>query len=213
MATYLYIIRHGESLGNVNAICLGHTDLGLTEKGFMQADLTAKALSGIEFSKIYSSDLIRAYNTALPNAKLRNMEVNPTLELRELYFGDWENCAVSYLKEKFPDKFLGEWRGRFGDFQATNGESVPEMADRMEKFLLLAAKEGEGTNVLLASHAAAIRALWGRISSLEPSTLGTTLPFPTNASYSIIEYKDGKLVPLKYSCDEHLCEISSPLPG
>ena len=35
--TKIYIIRHGESIGNLHRICLGHTDLDLTDLGLMQA--------------------------------------------------------------------------------------------------------------------------------------------------------------------------------
>ena len=35
--TKIYLIRHGESVGNLHRICLGHTDLDLTDLGFEQA--------------------------------------------------------------------------------------------------------------------------------------------------------------------------------
>ena len=63
--TLIYIIRHGESLGNKNRKFLGHTDLDLTDLGYAQALKTAECLASVPFDRIYSSDLIRAYNTAL----------------------------------------------------------------------------------------------------------------------------------------------------
>ena len=66
--TVIYLIRHGESEGNLKRICLGNTDLGLTEKGREQAEKTAKALSPVDIDAIYSSDLIRAVQTAEPHA-------------------------------------------------------------------------------------------------------------------------------------------------
>ena len=51
--TTIYIIRHGESVGNLNRICLGHTDLDLTDLGVEQAKKTADALSDLDFSAIY----------------------------------------------------------------------------------------------------------------------------------------------------------------
>ena len=213
LSTYLYFIRHGESIGNINRICLGHTDLDLTEKGRAQAALAGDALSDVVFSKIYSSDLIRAYNTALPHAEKRGMEIVATKELRELYFGKWENCSVDWLIENFHDDFMIGWRKRFGDFVAPDGESVSAMADRMCSFAAKVAKEGQGTNILLASHAAAIRAMWARLCGIEPSEVGVKLPFPANASYSIVEWDGERLIPVSYSNDLHLGDLTSPVPG
>ena len=63
--TMIFIIRHGESVGNLHKICLGHTDLGLTDRGREQAASTANALKDVNFEAIYSSELIRAIETAL----------------------------------------------------------------------------------------------------------------------------------------------------
>ena len=71
--TKIYLIRHGESIGNLHRICLGHTDLDLTDLGLKQAKKTADALSDVNFAAIYSSDLIRAVHTAEPNAIKRSI--------------------------------------------------------------------------------------------------------------------------------------------
>ena len=87
--TVFYLVRHGQSIGNANREFLGHTNKDLSPFGYLQADRTADFLSDVKIDAIYSSDLIRAYNTALPHAKLRNMEVVPSQNLRELYAGAW----------------------------------------------------------------------------------------------------------------------------
>ncbi len=211
--TLIYLIRHGESEGNVKRICLGHTDLDLTERGYTQAKMTAEALSEIELDAIYASDLKRAYNTALPHALMRGMAVTPSESFRELYFGDWENTSIPELIEKYGDMFTVEWRQVFGTFTAPRGESVVHMAKRMEEGLKKAASENLGGNVLVASHAAAIRSLWGKISGVEPGGWAAYKPFPSNASYSVIEYCEGRLIPLEYSCDSHLGELATAIPA
>ena len=70
-----YLVRHGQSLGNLNRIYLGHTDVDLSELGYKQAEITAEHLRGVHFDSIYSSDLKRAHNTALPHARIRNIPV------------------------------------------------------------------------------------------------------------------------------------------
>ncbi len=210
--TLIYLIRHGESVGNLNRICLGHTDLELTELGHTQAEKTAEALCGVNFDAICSSDLKRAYFTALPHAQMRGMSVQTSADFRELYFGDWENTSIAYLNENYNEMFTVGWRRIFGTFTAPNGESVEHMAKRMERGLIAIASQHMGGTVLCASHAAAIRALWGRISGVEPAEWAVANPFPSNASYSVIEYDGERLIPMSYSCDGHLGELATSIP-
>ena len=205
--TTFYVIRHGESVGNLRRICLGHTDLDLTDLGLKQAQKTADALSEVEFSAIYSSDLQRAIHTAEPHASKRGLKISTSPDFRELYFGDWENASVLYLKEQHHEEFMIGWRQNFGTFIAPNGESVVNMAERMAEGLKNIAAAHVGENILVASHAAAIRALWGKISGLEPHEWADAYPFPTNASYSILECQNGVLKPVSYSNDGHLGEL------
>lgn len=205
--TTFYIVRHGESVGNLHRICLGHTDLDLTELGLMQAQKTADALADVEFSAIYSSDLQRAVHTAEPHAAKRGLAINTSSDFRELYFGNWENASVLMLKEKFHEQFMIGWRQNFGTFTAPEGESVVAMAERMVRGLKNIAKEHPGEVVLLTSHAAAIRALWGKISGHEPHEWADAFPFPTNASYSVLECDGEELTAVSYSNDQHLGEL------
>lgn len=205
--TTIYIVRHGESVGNLHRICLGHTDLDLTELGYEQAKKTAEALENVDFTAIYASDLQRAVHTAEPHAAKRGLTVNTSSDFRELYFGKWENASVLMLKEKFHDQFMIGWRQNFGTFTAPEGESVVAMAERMALGLEKIASDHFGETILLTSHAAAVRALWGKISGYTPAEWADAFPFPTNASYSVLEYDGATLNPLSYSNDSHLGEL------
>lgn len=207
VVTKIYLVRHGESVGNLNRVCLGHTDLDLTDLGLKQAKCTADALSDIDFAAIYSSDLIRAVHTAHPHAKIRGLDINTSNDFRELYFGEWENASVAYLKEVHHEEFMIGWRQNFGTFIAPNGESVVHMAERMAEGLKNIARMHAGQNILVASHAAAIRALCGKISGYKPSEWAEAYPFPTNASYSVLECENGVLRLISYSNDSHLGEL------
>ena len=207
--TKIIIVRHGESLGNLNHIMLGHTDIDLAPRGFLQAEAAAEFLKDEQIDCVYSSDLIRAMHTAEPHAKLRGMEVIPSRKLRECYVGDWENVPLDEIVEKWPELFFDGWRKSFGTFRIPGGESVQEAAQRFYDEVLRIAGENIGKTVLIAAHAAVIRGFWGKITKTPPEELATAYPYPTNASCSFLWYDGEELVPLEYSVDEHLSEIGT----
>jgi broad specificity phosphatase PhoE len=207
--TKIIIVRHGESLGNLHQIMLGHTDVDLAPRGFVQAEACAEYLKNEKIDAIYSSDLIRAMHTAEPHAKLRGLEIQPSRQLRECYVGDWENVSLDEIVEKWPDLFFEGWRKNFGTFRIPGGESVQEAASRFHDEVLRIARDNIGKTVLIAAHAAVIRGFWGKITKTPPEELASTYLYPTNASCSFVWYNGGELVPLEYSVDEHLSEIGT----
>ena len=209
MKTTLYFVRHGQSEGNLYRIFLGHSNMDLTELGVEQANCTAEALRDVHFDAIYSSDLTRAYDTAVPHAKIRGMDIIKDKRLRELYCGDWEGLTVEQIIERYGEKYTVEWVKNFGVAHIPGGESVKEGANRLYDFAIDVAKSNPGKTILCASHAAVIRALYSRILDIAPEDVAEKLPYPSNASYSIVEYEDGILRPVAFSCDEHMGALSS----
>lgn len=204
--TRIYLVRHGQSLGNCNRVFVGQTEVDMTELGYMQAKETAAHLANADISAVYASDLSRAYNTALPHAKLRGVEVIKSKGMRELYVGKWEQQPADLLLELYPDTFGGTWKHDFLNSCPDGGESVPDLIKRIHNELLRIAKENAGKTILVVSHGAAIRAFWCSISNLS----GENIPgYPSNASYSTIVYDGEKFIPVAYSCDEHLSNISN----
>ena len=205
--TILLLVRHGESLGNARREFLGHTNKDLSELGYKQAEKTAEYLSKVKIDAVYSSDLIRAHNTALPHAKLRNLPVNDSAALREIYAGEWEGKKVEDIIEEYPNYFYEKWRAKFGECTIPGGESVPHLAERIYSEVLRIASENKGRTVLIGCHAAAIRSFWGKITKTPPSLVADEIPFPTNASVSVVYYDGAQLIPGEYSHDVHLKDI------
>ena len=202
--TKFYIIRHGESLGNYKSVFLGHTDWDITERGYKQANMTAEALKDIKIDAIYSSDLIRAYNTAIPNAKLHNLQVIKHKGLRELYAGYWDGKHKDEIIEGWGKIFTVDWRQDFGTFTLPGGENVLDGGERFKNALLDIEKDNKDKTVLIVSHAAVIRSFYAGILGLEPKDYADKLPFPSNASYSLVEYENGQFYPVFYSEDKHM---------
>ena len=75
MAIRLVLVRHGLSSFNAKGLIQGRTDDSLlTDEGYEQARKAGKALSKINFDKIYSSPLVRAAETAKTIKKTRDKE-------------------------------------------------------------------------------------------------------------------------------------------
>jgi len=206
--TRLFLVRHGESIGNAQRCFLGHTDLDLTEYGYRQAKCTADFLSDIRIDEVYSSSLIRAYNTALPNAALRSLTVKRSDMLREIYAGEWEGMYVADIISAYGTLYTEDWRGSFGTFTVPGGESVTALGERIFGEIKRIAAENEGKTVLIASHAAAIRSFWGRLCGISPEALNDAVPFPINASVSVVYYDGEALIPGAYSYSKHLENLS-----
>lgn len=105
----LYIIRHGESQGNV-----GHDveNPELTELGRKQAELLALRLRNIRFDAILSSPLKRAVQTASPLSELRNTPITVMDSLYEV--GTYGEETLSDVQER-AKSVVSEIREKYGD--------------------------------------------------------------------------------------------------
>ena len=205
--TKLILIRHGESLGNAVRQLLGHTDRDLSPLGYRQAEAAAEALKNEKIDAIYSSDLIRAYNTAVPHARLRGIDIIPSRKLREVMLGKWEGRFAVDVIEEYGDVYEKDWLGGFGTFRFPGGESTREGGLRFYEECLRIAEENEGKTILITSHAAVIRAFFSLVLEIPPEEVASSLPFPSNASYSEVFFENGRFKSGKYSVDEHLKDV------
>src|SRR6266545_5850147 len=120
--TTILLVRHGETDWNAERRVQGHSDTPLNETGRAQAVALADALEGKEIDAVYSSDLLRAHETARIVAKRRGLEVTAIRDLRERNFGTWEGLTDEEIFDRFPHARHGSW----GD-----AETKDEMAGRV----------------------------------------------------------------------------------
>ena len=106
MTIKLVLVRHGLSSFNSKGLIQGRTDDSiLTDEGYEQALKAGKALSKINFDKIYSSPLVRAAETAKTIKKNLNKEHNIIFDenLLEGDLGQWSGLKIDDIKKKFPE--------------------------------------------------------------------------------------------------------------
>ena len=209
--TKLILVRHGESQANGKGLFAGHTDYDLTETGFKQAKLTALALTQkFNIDKIYSSDLKRAYNTGLETANILGLTIKKSEKLREIYAGKWENVLFNDLQVLFKEDY-DKWLFDIGNACCTEGETVKELGERIYSEVLDIAKENDGKTVLITTHATPIRVLMCLVQNLPLSQMAT-IPWVTNASYTVLEYDDNGFKLVVAGESSHLEDLNTPMP-
>ena len=103
----LYLLRHGQTLWNVEGKIQGKTDIPLNETGVRQAKLLAKAIERYEIGEVYSSPLKRALQTAELLAGQKGLAVRTAKQLEEVDFGLWEGLGWEEVAAAYPEQYAG----------------------------------------------------------------------------------------------------------
>ncbi len=126
---YIYFVRHGQTVWNVeNKIC-GATDIALTELGHEQAMETGKKIleEGIQADEILYSPLSRAKDTALHISEITGIPAKEEMRLKEQNFGKYESTPRNGEEFKEAKK---QFLNRYG-----SGESMLHLAQRIYNLL------------------------------------------------------------------------------
>lgn len=162
----LTLIRHGQTDWNLAQRFQGQSDRPLNEAGKKQARALADRLSNQTFDGVYSSDLQRALETVHSVRKSDDLHTDP--RLREVNFGDWEGLTYDEIKEKHPDA-LSAWENDIYKNAPPNGETLEQLAARVQSMLdELYAKHKDQT-VLIVAHGGSLQVLICLALNVSPS--------------------------------------------
>ena len=156
MRTSILLLRHGQSVANVEKFFAGQSNVPLTPLGVEQAEAAAMALKHLHIDRIYSSSLDRAYDTALPFAKMRGLEVTRLPDFVEWGAGDWEGMSFDSIKDTYPEEYR-YWKNDMINLTMPNGESAVEVRARVGMALDRLAEENRGLTVMVACHGGVIK--------------------------------------------------------
>lgn len=182
----LYLVRHGQSEANRKKIHGGCLDVPLTEQGKADAKSARNLLQDISFEKVYTSDLIRAIQTA--DIALPEYEKEQTSLIREICLGDLEGRKPEDCLEQYGEHYLIQKANR--NFRNFGGENYDEHVKRAKAFLDMVASE-EDINVAAFCHEGTIKCIldivlqighWVNIKNILCS----------NGSVTILDYKNGQ---------------------
>ena len=158
-STTIYLVRHGEVDWNVKGLVLGQKDFPLNQKGRRQAKKLAKTIANTRLDAIFSSDLMRAKETAEVIAHSRNLTVKTSKALREQTFGRYEG----WDKEKFINLF-DKWNEMSDEERhkytlSEDVESNENAVNRLINFIRRISNNFIGKTILIVTHGAIMRYL------------------------------------------------------
>lgn len=154
----LWLIRHGQTDWNVEGRFQGSEDVPLNYTGREQARKLAKKLDGNSFSAIFSSDLLRAKETAEIIATKLDLPLFIDKRLQEINQGDWEGVLFTEIKEKYPEEIIHRKEDPVF-FRPPGGESVEEVSKRITSIVNEISRTFEDEKILIVSHGLALSIL------------------------------------------------------
>lgn len=173
MSRHLILLRHGETTFNHDGRMQGHLDTPLTDTGRAQALSSAKQLEEAGITKIISSDLERAHETAQIIGTHLGLEVIKDARLRETHLGIWQGMRHKDIDEQYPgDRALWAYRP---DWAPEGGETRFDVIKRTRPLideLMRDYPEWEHNSVLLVSHGGTIKALAMSLLGVHPLMSG-----------------------------------------
>lgn len=208
--TVFYLIRHGQSEGNLRTEFIGQGDAPLTALGELQARKTGEYLSDVSFDYAYASDLIRAYRTGEIALAGRDIRLVPDAELREIFAGDWEGKTFSSLEQEYPTSY-DVWKKDIGKARPSSGESVIQLYRRVNKRIEELALLHPNSTVLIATHATPIRCITARASAISEQDVHK-IAWAPNSSVTVIGVENGVFSVIKPATAHYLGDIATFLP-
>lgn len=161
----LVMLRHGQTDYNLGSRMQGQLDTDLSELGRAQAVAAAEVLGKLQPVLIMSSDLRRAYDTAVKLGERTGLDVRVDTRLRETHLGDWQGLTHAQIDIESPGARLA-WREN-ASWAPHGGESRIDVAARSRPLVAeLVAGEPEWGSasepdrpVVLVAHGGLIAAL------------------------------------------------------
>ncbi len=181
----LVLVRHGQSLWNLQNRFTGWVDVPLTERGREEAKLAARALAHLRFDVAYTSALTRAQETLriiLAELDQAHVPVIRDRALNERDYGDLAGLNKAQTAALHGEEQVKVWRRSF-DVAPPRGESLKDTAARTVPFFerAIMGDLSQGLNVLVVAHGNSNRSIVMKLDALSPEQvvqleLGTGVP-------------------------------------
>lgn len=203
-STEFWVVRHGESTWNADGRYQGQTDVPLSHIGILQASTLAERLTGQSFAAVYSSDLLRASQTAQTVAE--RLAGSPSVQLdpglREINVGELSGLVISDIRAKYP-AYLSALQADPWATRRPGGESMEDLFNRCgETFQTIRARH-PGQRVLVFTHGGVVRVAVGLALGGVPANAWARLNV-SNTSISRVLLGNDSGALLGFNDDAHL---------
>jgi len=188
--TRIFIVRHTETVGNIEKRLTGKQDYEVTPRGEKLIQKLTTELSNIKFDKIYSSTSGRAIKTVENLAKLNNLEIETKEDLCEMYFGKYDGWKWEDVNRIQPE--IKQRQNEINEISRIEGQETMEyVADRMDKCIRNIVQANIGKTILISSHGVAIEAFLRKISGI-PFSQEREKFCQYNVAINELEYENDK---------------------
>ena len=187
--TQIFLVRHGQSEGNLFRRVQGQTDVELTADGKAQLPYLTKRFAETPLAAVYTSPLRRAEETAAAIVGGRDIPVFVDKRLIEMCFGAWEmrpwgevNLESPELKRAFlhdPDRW-----------HVPGSEAHTAVQKRMLAAMTDIARANDGKTVAVACHGMAIRAFLARILGVASERTFAAVPLVNTTSVTLLRFEN-----------------------
>lgn len=143
----------------------GQLDIPLNAIGLAQALAASKVLCREKFDAVYSSDLIRARQTAEPTANLLSETIIQEKDLRERHYGIFERLTYAEVKVRYPEDYA-RFEARDPEYAFRTGESLKDFSARSIKVISAIAERHKGQSVAVFTHGGVLDKLYRFITGL-----------------------------------------------
>jgi broad specificity phosphatase PhoE len=200
---YLTLVRHGPTEWNALDRFQGRSDIPLSPAGRGHARAIAAALREEPIDRIYSSDLVRALETARIIAEARSVQIVTDARLREFDFGRWEGLTWDEIVSMYP-----VLRGRAPTTARLHapeaGETFEQVFRRVKSFLDdLQAHESE-VRVVTVTHAGPLHAFLAAFGFTRPGAAAADFDRFSPGSITRIATAGGRARLVALNAVEHL---------
>ncbi|KVT69342.1 phosphoglycerate mutase [Burkholderia ubonensis] len=208
--TQILFIRHGETAWNRIKRIQGHIDIPLADSGLAQAQRLAVRLAretrdGARVDAIYSSDLMRAQQTAQPAADALGLPLVLRAGLRERAYGVFQGHDSTEIEARFPDAYAA-WQTRDPGFEPEGGESQRAFYHRVLHALEPIVAAHPGGRIACVAHGGVLDCVYRFANGLD---LAAPRNYQLlNTSINVVDYVDGRANVVQWADVSHLDETS-----
>ena len=203
MKKTFYFIRHGQTDLNRNGIVQGRgVNTSLNETGRKQAEAFFNAYNHIRFDKIYTSTLVRTYQTIERFVEELKIPHEPLEGFDEISWGIYEGKVQDETIMEGFKELVSAWQNGDLDVHIENGESPNQLVKRQKEAISYILEKEDEDTILVCLHGRALRILLCHLTETPVSNMDD---FPhTNTSLYVLEYEGGKFSIVEHFNTKHL---------